>query len=343
LSQGFSWSTQPEPHHARTKAILRAHPEIRSYIGKNPFSMLVITGLVVLQLVLAWAVADAPWWAILIVAYVAGAIIDHALFVLIHEAAHNLIFRKPAWNYLAGMVANLPQVIPSSVSFKRYHLKHHSFQGVYELDADLPSEWEARLIGNSSIRKALWLLFFPIFQLTRPMRIKQVAIIDRWIVLNIIVVVAADAAVLVVLGLPALLYLLASLFFSVGLHPVGARWIQRHYLVDEVQETYSYYGGMNKLALNVGYHNEHHDFPSVPWNVLPRVKQTAPEWYEELKSHMSWGRLLLQFIFDPKLSLYSRMLRVERGGRHLDDQATPDLELTPAMKGRTRSTEAVGD
>ena len=42
-------------------------------------------------------------------------------------------------------------------------MKHHAFQGVYDLDADLPSYWEAKLIGNSTIGKALWLLLFPVF------------------------------------------------------------------------------------------------------------------------------------------------------------------------------------
>ncbi|HEX2216294.1 MAG TPA: fatty acid desaturase, partial [Xanthobacteraceae bacterium] len=79
------------------------------------------------------------------------------------------------------------------------------------------------------------------------------------------------------------------------------------------QETYSYYGPLNIVALNLGYHNEHHDFPSIPWNRLPRLKAMAPEFYEPLKARSSWTRMLLQFIFDERFSLFSRVVRVDAG------------------------------
>ncbi len=324
--KGFSHSSEPQPHKARTQAILREHPEVREEIGKNPWSFALILLLVAIQFALAWWLRDRPWWAILLVAYTAGAVADHGLFVLVHECAHNLIFRKTVPNTLAGITANLPSVIPTSVSFKRYHLKHHSYQGVYELDADLPSEWEAKLVGNSPVRKAVWLLLFPIFQMLRAFRIKEVSLFDRWQVFNMVVIFAVDAAVLAVLGPRAFLYLLTAVFFSVGLHPVGARWIQRHWLVEDEQETYSYYGRMNTLAFNVGFHNEHHDFPSIPWNHLPKIKATAPEYYSELKSHASWSRLLLQFVFDPSLTLFSRMVRERQG--HSASRAAAEIRRT---------------
>jgi sphingolipid delta-4 desaturase len=207
---------------------------------------------------------------ILLTAYIVGACASHALWVLIHECAHNLVFSKKYLNTVASIVANVPHLLPSAVSFQRYHLKHHAFQGVYDLDADLPSYWEARLIGNSALRKAIWLLLFPIFQVTRPPRLKEIRMIDRWIVVNFAVQVAFDAVAYVYLGPKAFAYFAASFFFSVGLHPLGARWIQEHYLVAPPQETYSYYGLFNRIASNVGYHNEHHDLPSVPWNHLPK-------------------------------------------------------------------------
>jgi sphingolipid delta-4 desaturase len=100
--------------------------------------------------------------------------------------------------------------------------------------------------------------------------------------------------------------------FSIGLHPLGARWIQEHYLTYPPQETYSYYGFLNVPALNVGFHNEHHDFPSIPWNKLPELKRRAPEHYDNLISHKSWSKLLWRFLTDSNLSLYSRMVRYDK-------------------------------
>ena len=221
----------------------------------------------------------------LLLAYTVGAVAKHALFVQMHECTHNLIFKKRVLNTLAGCLANIPSVFPASVSFQRYHLKHHAYQGVYELDADIPSEWEAKWVGNSSIRKAIWLALFPIFATFHTLRIKEVQVFDRWILLNWAIVVGADILIVLTLGWTALLYLLASMFFAAGLHPLGARWIQRHYLMGSPQETYSYYGALNRVAFNVGYHNEHHDFPSVPWHRLPRLKAAASEWYDGLEAH----------------------------------------------------------
>ena len=273
---------------------------------------------VALQLAIAALIRNQPWWLIVLTSFCVGAFASHALWVMIHESAHNLIFRKSWMNMMAGILANLPHVLPSSVSFQRYHLKHHTFQGVYDLDADLPSYWEARLIGGSALGKAVWLMLFPFFQVTRPPRLKEIRMMDSWVVLNIVIQLSANAMVYFILGPGALAYLLISFFFSVGLHPLGARWIQEHYLTDPPQETYSYYGPLNLVAFNVGYHNEHHDLPSIPWNRLPQIRKGAPELYDSLVSHTSWTRLLFRFLCDPHISLFSRQVRVSRGGIALD-------------------------
>ena len=61
-------------------------------------------------------------------------------------------------------------------------------------------------------------------------------------------------------------YLVVSSLFSIGFHPMGARWVAEHYAVHPEQETYSYYGIANQMAFNIGYHNEHHDLPKIAWS-----------------------------------------------------------------------------
>lgn len=302
----------PEPHRERARRILRDHPEVRGLFGRNPWTAAWAAGIVGLQLVLAWALADAPWWAVLAVAFGVGAFANHALYVVIHEVAHNLVFKSKPLNQALGIFANIPLVVPSSASFCIYHLKHHKYQGDFELDADLAGRLEARLIGRSFVGKLLWEILFPFFQSVRVHRFSRngkISFMTRWVALNLAVQFAVDAAIWVFLGPQALLYLLISLFFSIGPHPLGARWIQEHFVVHGAQETYSYYGPLNRLAFNVGYHNEHHDFPFVAWNRLPELKALAPEAYDTLHSHRSWLRLWLRFLFDPELSLHSRVTR----------------------------------
>lgn len=331
VSQHFDFSREPEPHRQRTKDVLRQHPELRQYIGKNPYTFLIISAVIALHLGMAFLVRNASWWIVLPASFCFGAYASHALWVMIHECSHNLIFTKSYWNMLSGILANLPHLLPSSVSFQRYHMKHHAFQGVYDLDADLPSQWEARLVGNSALGKAAWLLLFPFFQVARPPRLREIRMFDRWIVLNIILQLLFDVAIYAYVGPRAFLYLLASFFFSVGLHPLGARWIQEHYLMAAPQETYSYYGPLNRVAFNVGFHNEHHDLPSIPWNRLPKVRAAAPEMYDSLVFHTSWSRLLLKFVFDPSISLFSRTERMERNTVALDAAVRPDIDFVEAV------------
>jgi sphingolipid delta-4 desaturase len=110
-------------------------------------------------------------------------------------------------------------------------------------------------------------------------------------------------------GIKGLSFILLSTFFSVGLHPLGARWIQEHFIFKKGQETYSYYGPLNKIQFNIGYHNEHHDFPNIPWNHLTTLRKAVPSHYNNLYYHKSWTKLLFQFLFNKDITLFSRIIR----------------------------------
>jgi sphingolipid delta-4 desaturase len=300
----------PEPHLERMRKILTAHPEIRKLFGPTSMTAGFVFGIVALQVALCFAMPGLPWWAIFVLGYTVGAVANHALWVLIHECTHNLVFKTSAANSWLQILANLPIVFPSAISFRIYHIKHHLHQGDFDRDADLPRPFEAAWVGNSTWRKTVWYFFFFLSQLVRVPFLKGIEFFNGWVALNFVAEFAFLGAVTWFLGPKALAYLAVSSVFSIGLHPLGARWIQEHYVVHENQETYSYYGPLNKVAFNVGYHNEHHDLMSVPWVRLPQVRAMAPEFYDTLYWHRSWTGLLIRFLTDPKLSLYSRVIRI---------------------------------
>jgi sphingolipid delta-4 desaturase len=314
MRTAFVLTDRSNPHVQRGRDILTLHPEVRRHFAPYPLTGAYIAAIVALQLGIAYVMGGAGWLWVILCAYLVGAFASHALFVLIHEATHNLIVRGSLPNRLFGVLCNVGQGFPSAMSFRTYHLLHHSHLDEYLYDADLAFDWEARLVGNSPVRKAVWLFWFAAIEIVRPLRVKR-PFADRWAVTNTVVIVCTDLLIWQFCGLRGLAYVLLSTIVGVGLHPVGARWIQEHYTFKEGQETYSYYGVLNAIQFNIGYHNEHHDLVKVPWVHLPKIKAIAPEFYGHLHWHRSWTRVLLQFLFDPQLDLFARITRERRRPR----------------------------
>src|SRR5205814_223311 len=200
---------------------------------------------------LALLLRGQPWYVWLPCAYVVGATIDHELFVLIHECAHNLVFRWRTGNRLTALLANVPLVFPAAISFCKYHLLHHRHMGEIDLDADIPGPAEARAVGRLTVVKAIWLAALALVLGTiRPRRIKSVPFLDGWTVANMLSQLGFVVALVAWMGIEPLKYLTASMIMAVGLHPLGARWIQEHYVFKAGQETYSYYGPLNRVSFN---------------------------------------------------------------------------------------------
>ncbi|CAN1284143.1 Sphingolipid delta(4)-desaturase DES1-like [Linum perenne] len=58
-----------------------------------------------------------------------------------------------------------------SVTFQKYHLEHHRFQGVDGIDMDIPSQAEAHLVTNIA-SKSIWVLLQLFFYALRPLFLK---------------------------------------------------------------------------------------------------------------------------------------------------------------------------
>lgn len=294
-------------------AILKTHPEVTKLMGCEPLTKYVVLLVVSVQLAVAIALRHTKPLSplFLLSAYFIGGTANHNLFLAIHEITHNLAFKSLTPNKLLAIFANLPIGIPYSAAFKGYHIEHHKFLGQDGIDTDLPSRLEL-LCLNNVFGKVFFATFQILFYALRPTFIRSQRL-TRWHFLNIIAQAIFDYILLSFFGPKPLIYLIASSFFAGSLHPCAGHFIAEHYLWDGLeQETFSYYGWLNVLAYNVGYHNEHHDFPSIPWTRLPALKALAPEFYDTIPSHPSWPMVIINFIRDTEVGIFARAKRLSK-------------------------------
>lgn len=323
----FYWSTEDEPHATRRKIILQKYPEIKQLYGHCTLLKYKIALNVIIQLSLAYyfrhqfdttegtthdSSSKPPLFVFLLIAYVIGGTCNHMCMMGLHELSHNLGFKTLKYNqYYAVFVSNIPIGIPAAVSFKRYHMDHHKFQGVEGIDVDLPTAMEGHFF-HTTLRKFFFVAFQMAFYAIRPLFVnpKPKTTIE---IINIVYIIAVDALIVYFWGISSLLYLIASTYFGMGLHPCAGHFIAEHFVFPtedgSVPETYSYYGVVNHFTFNVGYHNEHHDFSFIPGSRLPKVKAIAGEFYDVLPHHTSYIKVMYDYITMPSVTAFSRVKR----------------------------------
>jgi hypothetical protein len=142
-----------------------------------------------------------------------------------------------------------------------------------------------------------------------PLVLKEIRMFDSWIVLNLVVQIAFDVAIYVSSG--------------------------RRILCTATTAS-------NRVDFNVGYHNEHHDLPSVPLNYLTKIRSGAQKLYELLVYHSSWttrGRSDAVFLL---LACYTREARQQWRARGYRRGSRVAFGEAPA-KERLRLSTAVSD
>ncbi|KAL1302846.1 hypothetical protein AAFC00_003178 [Neodothiora populina] len=339
----FFWTYTEEPHRSRRMAIIKAHPEVLKLCGPEPLTVPIVIGVVSLQFLCAYLLRDTPFfsWRFFLTAYIIGATANQNLFLAIHEISHNLAFKSGLANRLFAIVANLPIGIPYSASFRPYHLTHHKSLGVDGLDTDLPTAFEAFFL-DSIAGKAFFCTFQILFYALRPMMVYQIPL-TRVHALNVVVQLLVDYLMVQTWGGKAVGYFVLSSFLAGSLHPCAGHFIAEHYVFERsslenkrardpkegipVPETFSYYGPLNFFTYNVGLHNEHHDFPAIPWSRLPALHEIAKEFYRDLPRHDSWTGVIWQFIWDKEVGMTCRVKRKE-GGRKVGGWKENELEQT---------------
>merc|ERR1711871_550714 len=184
------------------------------------------------------------------------------------------------------------------------------YQGIEGIDTDLPTEFEAWLL-RGTVGKLFWLFNQTWFYALRPLFISEQPF-TRWHAANVVIQLSFNFGIVYFCGWGPLLYLFFCMQFAGGIHPMASHFLAEHMVFAGEVETVSYYGPLNLLAWNVGYHNEHHDFPTVAWYNLPKLREIAIEEYGKMPYHKSWTAVLWQFMTDPNVTLYNRVKRKDK-------------------------------
>lgn len=128
------------------------------------------------------------------------------------------------------------------------------FQGDEVYDTDIPTRLEVFLF-SSRIGKLIFLLVMPLLYSLRPMFIfpKSIHLLE---IVNLLIALTFDGTMLYLFGGKCLAYFILSTFLGLSIHPISGHFIAEHYVFNPGHETYSYYGPLNAITYNVGYHNE---------------------------------------------------------------------------------------
>lgn len=324
-------------HRERAKAILKAHPEVRELFGHYAGTAVWCVLAASLQIALA-AVSGAvlPWWGALLLAWIIGAPLNIVLFQLAHECDHRLVFKSSRWNRWLFTYTSLPMFFLGHHTWWIDHIAHHNDMSapkdfvmrrrvVYLSLRDKPPlffPYAAFMSVTQFLRTGLGLVLYVFTSLLRG-RLKPtdrtLAVlgdvhlvsgykkegIELWGVAYPLISLTMCGLLWWLAGWQALLYLAAAqLFFSGFLHPYCLGWvlaISHVHHRDHFQPTASHYGKwINLTTFNAGLHVEHHDLMAIPWFRLPKLREMAPEFYEDLTPLTSYNALAFKCAFAPQ-------------------------------------------
>lgn len=220
-----------------------------------------------------------------------GVPVAHGLYVLQFEFIHNLCFGDDR-DRISLSVSTLATGIPYAEILRLYELEHVAFFQK-DLDPQRPTTFEktvwTELMTQRDIpgKKILYLFLYP-YNVAHKMLFRETGssnalvqmihfspVIWRSLAFHILF----DLWILYYFGWHSLLFLWCSTYLSFcPLHPCAthllfqhASWLSHHEF--EYKEPSSYYGMMNLLTFNGGYHKERHDHLKIPWLYLPLVQK----------------------------------------------------------------------
>lgn len=297
-----------ENHIERSKRLMIKYPQIKQISSVCIFLKYQIIFLFGLSITFSYLSSFLDNIQYILFTWLIGGTLLNSITLGMHEVSHNHAFKSFSHNRILSLICDVSIGLPVSESFRRYHHLHHYEFNKVGLDTDLPSNIE-RLIFKGKLGKFIWVLLQGFFYSIRPNIIKPLEITKIQLlsyILNIIRFI-----ILYQINIKAALFSIIAILIGTGLHPFASHFIAEHFYNENKYETASYYGWMNILTFNVGYHVEHHDFPHIPGSKLPLLHKITNEYKNDIPIIKSWFLYLIKFIMDDNISLDNRLFNTD--------------------------------
>jgi len=307
-------------HRERAQLILRKYGDkIRPLMKPHPtmkyWALLPAVCIVTLAYIVHYPLGLTPfhgmWWFL---AWSVGGICSNWVTAALHEIGHNCATTNLIFREILGSLVNMSICVPVYASFRLYHKDHHLFLNTVQ-DPDTPSEIEMAL-AQSAMGKFIWLFLMPATYSLRPMIMFPVSPQPSQVFNGVTSLLSWVILIYLTGNWHFPFFLITCCALGLSIHPTGAAHVlAEHYNlyfpVKEHYQTYCYYGPLNYVLFNLGYHAQHHDFPNIPGFWLPKVREIASEFYDDIPVHSSMPKLMFEFIFNPNCGLSVRLDRTK--------------------------------
>jgi len=322
---GYTLPEQGSWHLERKRAILRDHPEVKELFGNNPFTALLLVAVLPIHIYFSFFFSEFSWPIYLLASYTLGAWLAFVLQVIGHDGTHRLVFKNGPLNRLVAIFAFLPLFLGPFGTFWMFeHMWHHN------VVVDKSFRYGPQ--QNGPIKKAIYsALFIVVVNIVFAINAAKLGVkillnlpnkfsgksdwvpegfvvppytrfpqaLNGWTGFNILCCFLYNVLLIAFGGFYPFFYQFFASMAMNGLHPLGMRQVQEHYFLVKGQPTNSVYTSWHTIFLNIGHHNEHHDFANIPWNRLPKLTAIAPEYYLNLKHYTSYTQVLVEFFTNP--------------------------------------------
>jgi fatty acid desaturase len=253
-----------------------------------------------------------------------------------HDAVHGVVFKSKTASYWLGLLCWSPTAMSYTI-YSNYHLHHHRITNTYpDVDNFVVTDYTKNPFFAKVLLLAVYSFAYPIYFLFQMFRYTKRLSTWKKIRMNLELAAVFSVIGLGIHFLPGpVFFFLYGLPFIFGAALASTTSLIEHFQMDpgddDAYSSRTYATEMpimNFLWNNLGYHNEHHKYPGIPYYNLKKFHEAAVPYYDaKVKAEIYpnfiglvfqlWGRILRLDISKIEAK-YAHLNRDEERAKHME-------------------------